>query len=114
MSKVAYYVLLSRQGKSRPWGVGFGSWDREEVLFERQSYRDEGYAASDLKIIAIPPVAPDQATIDAAVAKLNAKTFVAPEDRGMTTEEFEAHHGRTPEMDDILASWRRLPSSKKR
>jgi hypothetical protein len=32
----------------------------------------------------------------------------------MTTEEFEAHHGRKVEVDDIFAAWRRLPAPRKR
>jgi hypothetical protein len=38
----------------------------------------------------------------------------SPARRGMTTEDFEAHDGRKPEVDDILAAWRRLPAPRKR
>lgn len=42
-----------------------------------------------------------------------AKPTIAPEDRGMTADEFEAHHGRKAGVDDILAAWRRLPTPKR-
>jgi hypothetical protein len=106
MSK-QYFTLVTRDNPSDNWVIEFGAWDRSDVDFERQSYRDHGVKASDLKIIKSDG---KQASIDAMVAKLNAK---APEDRGMTTEQFEAHHGRKPEVDDIFAAWRRLPTPRR-
>ena len=52
----------------------------------------------------VRPSAPRQSSSNVLIVAV-----VAPEDRGMTTDEFEAHHGRKPEVDDILAAWRRLP-----
>jgi hypothetical protein len=57
-------------------------------------------------------MAPQTAALVAISATKLAR--LVPEDRGMTTEEFAAHHGRTPETDDILAAWRRLPAPARR
>ena len=56
----------------------------------------------------VRPSAPRQSSVDVLIVVEVA--IEAPEDRGMTVGEFEAHHGRTPEVDDIFAAWRRLPA----
>jgi hypothetical protein len=68
MSKV-YYTLVTRDDAASPWYIEFGAYEREDVDFERESYRDKGAKASNLKIIRSDG---RQASIDAIVAKLNA------------------------------------------
>lgn len=64
-----YHTLLVRDDKSAPWCIHFGDYDRETVDSEREDMRDHDHRAMNLKIIT---TAPEQAAIDAAVARLNA------------------------------------------
>lgn len=70
MTKRIYHVLLSRYGEGERWEIAGGSWDRSDIDFEHQDYRDHGVRASDLKIVTCDG---RQSSIDAIVAKLNAK-----------------------------------------
>ena len=63
-----YFSLIARTDPGAPWCVEFGDWNRDVVTEERADYRDHGHRASDLKIITTDGT---QASIDAAVAKLN-------------------------------------------
>jgi hypothetical protein len=63
-----YFTLITRDNPSASWVIEFGAWEREDVDSERQSYRDHGVKASDLKIIRTDG---RQASIDARVADLN-------------------------------------------
>jgi hypothetical protein len=63
-----YFTLITRDNPSKSWVIEFGGWDRDDVESERQSYRDHGVKASDLKIIRTDG---RQASIDARVADLN-------------------------------------------
>lgn len=46
-----YHILLERDNAASPWRVEFGDKDRDLVVYERQTYRDSGIRASNLKII---------------------------------------------------------------
>lgn len=65
-----YFTLVVRDGAGEPWGIHFGDYSREVVAQELEDGRDY-YARRDMRIIRTPDA--KQATIDAAVAKLNAK-----------------------------------------
>jgi len=65
-----YHTLVVRDGKASPWGIHFGDYDRETVEQEREDGRDY-YKAGDMRIITTSDAR--QATIDAAVAKLNGR-----------------------------------------
>jgi hypothetical protein len=64
-----YYSLLTRESAAAPWQIAHGSYSRADVHSERADMRDHDCRASNLKVI---ETAPDQASIDAAVRKLNA------------------------------------------
>ncbi len=64
-----YFLLCSRAAADAPFAIQFGDKDRETVAFERQSYRDAGDKASDLRVIRA--ASSRKADCDAAVAKLN-------------------------------------------
>ena len=65
---VNYYVLLSREDKSKPWMIEFGDYERSTVKDELRDYRDHDIRASNLKIITTGDTKEE---IEAAVAKLN-------------------------------------------
>ena len=69
-----YYVLLEKQPGER-WTIQFSDEDRETVEDERYSYEEYNDAPAGTRpIYKVIAVRNDrQATIDAAVAKLNAK-----------------------------------------
>jgi hypothetical protein len=46
-----YFLLLARDGAGKPWRLEFGDYDRGTVDYERQTYRDNGTRAGNLKII---------------------------------------------------------------
>lgn len=62
-------MLLIRDGKAAPWRPEFGDYDRDTVAYERQTYRDSGNKASNLKIAASNSAR--QSCIDYVVAQLN-------------------------------------------
>jgi len=70
MSKV-YFTLVTRDDAASPWYIEFGAYDREDVDFERESYRDKGVKASNLKVIKSDG---RQASIDAIVKTMNASS----------------------------------------
>lgn len=47
-----YHILLTREKPGQPWCIEFGDFDRSTVVAERLSYRDSGYRASNLRIVA--------------------------------------------------------------
>lgn len=61
-----YYTLAVREDGR--WSPQFGDYERPHVDAERDDYRDQGYKATHLKIIATGPL---QADVDAAIATLN-------------------------------------------
>lgn len=70
MTKRTYYTLLVRDHANDPWAIDFGDYDRECVQDERDGLVDsEEYTKGNTKII---KSADDQASINAAVAALNA------------------------------------------
>lgn len=65
-----YYTLVAIDGSPGcPWSIEFGSFDRSDVKFEEQDFRDRGWKARELMIIVTPTS--DQREIDARVAALN-------------------------------------------
>ncbi len=62
-----YYTLAVRFEASDEWSVQFGDYDRECVVQEKEDAYEDAYAA---KVISSND---DQAAINAAIAKLNAK-----------------------------------------
>lgn len=48
-----YFILLSREGNgpNDRWSMQFGDYERGPVAFERDDMRDQGYRASNLKIV---------------------------------------------------------------
>jgi hypothetical protein len=83
MASRKYFVLLSRYDAESRWEIVGGSYDRSEIDFERQDYRDHGVRASDLKIITCGA---RQSSIDTAVMALNAKSRVTPDDAAVHAE----------------------------
>lgn len=65
MKAKRYYTLLVSYSALDPWQIAFGSYDKQDVLDER----DDDY--SDACETTIITTAPDQASIDAEVARLN-------------------------------------------
>lgn len=63
-----YFWLLSRDGLG-DWTIEFGAKDKQDVVFERDDYRDHGWKAKDLHIHEGPP---SDKYIRGYVAKLNA------------------------------------------
>jgi len=69
-----YFYLLGRDNASSLWCIQFGSYDRQEVVFERQCYRDSlAIAASNLKIVSCGDTQDD---IEALRAKLNYGDYI--------------------------------------
>ncbi|AIK68474.1 hypothetical protein Lo5R7ANS_04 [Mesorhizobium phage vB_MloP_Lo5R7ANS] len=67
-----YHTLVIRDGApGDPWGIAFGDYDLWSVEEERDSYRQRGWKASEVKIITTD--SSRQRVIDAAVAALNEK-----------------------------------------
>lgn len=62
-----YYTLAERADNGR-WYPQYGSYQRDDVVLERETYRGMGCKAKDLKIITSNH---EQADINAAIAKLN-------------------------------------------
>lgn len=71
MAKRRYYTLVERHNGC--WGAGFGDYDKETVLDEKDSILEDytGMKPSDLKIIS---TGASQKDITAAVDVLNRKT----------------------------------------
>jgi hypothetical protein len=67
---MAYFLLFSRVGALGRWNLEFGAYDRSDVASERDSLRDQGFRASNLKIVKIANAR--QRTVDAAFAGMNA------------------------------------------
>ena len=67
-----YFTLVAIDGTptDTPWGIAFGDFDKDVVEAEMEDYRENGWTKKQLKII---KTASDQASIDAAVAALNAQ-----------------------------------------
>ena len=67
-----YYTLLTRLSRTSPWGVEFGDYSLTEVEFEAAELRyTSGERGSNLRILITTD--DTQASIDAAVATLNAR-----------------------------------------
>ena len=64
-----YFTLAIRQPDRCYFGIEFGDYDRSVVQDELQYYLDQGFPRSALKIVSSRD---DQASINAAVAALNA------------------------------------------
>ena len=64
-----YHLLCSRTGEGQPFTVEFGAFDRDDVVGEKQSHRDSGIKAKDLRICTA--VSSDKFHCDEAVARLN-------------------------------------------
>lgn len=64
-----YHTLCLRDDGDRRWRPEFGSYSRSEVEAERKDYARHAYLHSNAKIITTDD---DQASIDTAVAELNA------------------------------------------
>lgn len=67
MSK-QYHTLLSRPNKQHTWHIEFGDYSRSCVEDERNDMREGADRGTQFKIITTDD---QQASIDAAVAKLN-------------------------------------------
>lgn len=68
-----YFILVAYEGEriaGNPWGIAFGAYDREDVVREREDYRDHGWKAKHLKVIRCADARPE--TCNAAIAALNA------------------------------------------
>jgi hypothetical protein len=63
-----YWTLVERVAAGKRWYPQYGSYDRDDCVLERGTYRGMGCRAADLKIIRSGDT---QASIKAAVAKLN-------------------------------------------
>lgn len=69
-----YYVVVIRDSLTEPWQIHFGDYSRSVALQEMQDWRDsEEKPAKRCKLITVNNDG-TQATIDAAVAALNAGT----------------------------------------
>lgn len=62
-------VLNGEPGEQRRWAIDYGSYDRRDVVFELEDYREHGWKRRDLRILKIPT--DTQAAVDAAIAELN-------------------------------------------
>lgn len=65
-----YYSLCLRDDGDLVWRLEFGDYDRDCVQAELEAYTEHDYLKRNAKII---KSADDQASINAAVAALNAK-----------------------------------------
>lgn len=64
-----YHTLLVRDGSPGcPWSIEFGDYSMRVVKDEREDYRDQGFKASELKIIT---TAEDQGAIEHEVREIN-------------------------------------------
>ncbi len=64
-----YYTLLARDGKTAPWSIQFGDYDRETVATERDDWAQSGtYLKRDMMIV---ETGPKQADFLAKVDHLN-------------------------------------------
>lgn len=72
MSKRPYFTLAVYQATfaGMMWCPEFGSYDRDDVVAEREDYRDHGHRAANLKIVRTASAR--QSAIDEALAGLNA------------------------------------------
>lgn len=62
-----YYTLLTRENAKDKWSVEFGSYEKKEVEYEKEEYKDKGVKTKIIK------TGDKQANIDKAVNELNAK-----------------------------------------
>lgn len=67
-----YYTLLCRYEIDGLWHVEFGDFDKESVEFERETLRDDGVQAKNLKIITTKAKDDHAHAVHTAVEKLNA------------------------------------------
>jgi hypothetical protein len=68
-SKADYYTLLTRDDRASPWQIAFGDYSRADVMAERADLLEHDHRRINTTVIR---TAPDQASIDRAVACLNA------------------------------------------
>jgi len=64
-----YHVLFARESATDRWTLEFGDYDKSTVVYERQTYRDNDYKASNLKVIT--STSDKQACLNAIMARLN-------------------------------------------
>jgi hypothetical protein len=64
-----YYTLLTRDDRASPWQIAFGDYSRADVMSERADLLEHDHRRINTTVIR---TAPDQASIDRAVACLNA------------------------------------------
>lgn len=66
-----YWTLVCRHELDGRWYVEFGDWEKETVEFEKQTLRDSGVQAKNLKIIKTMTKGDHANEIHFAVNKLN-------------------------------------------
>lgn len=101
MTKRTYYVMAERDDATKPWAVQFGSYTRDDVVCEIGERRDAGVKGGDIKLVTTHE---SQASIDAAIAKLNGRVGLGgrarPERRHLTvrfeTDGYQWAHGKAP------------------
>jgi hypothetical protein len=64
-----YYTLLTREDRASPWQIAFGDYSRADAMAERADLLEHDHRRINTTVIR---TAPDQASIDRAVACLNA------------------------------------------
>lgn len=73
MPRGSKYWILAYRDLASPWGVAAGGYSRDEMLWERQHWRDQGTEASRLAILGLADA--DQLTVDHAIAEMNQTHF---------------------------------------